>query len=108
MKKTDDKKAPWLDESKSFQERATALVGEMTLEEKVFQTLFNAPAIERLGVPAYNYWNEALHGVARAGVATVFPQAIGLAAAFDEEMMGEVADVISTEARATSPIVCMP
>ena len=100
MKKMDDKKAPWLDESKSFQERAAALVGEMTLEEKVFQTLFNAPAIERLGVPAYNYWNEALHGVARAGVATVFPQAIGLAAAFDEEMMGEVADVISTEARA--------
>ncbi|MBO4627014.1 MAG: glycoside hydrolase family 3 protein, partial [Lachnospiraceae bacterium] len=100
MKKTDDTKAPWLDESKSFEERAAALVGEMTLEEKVFQTLFNAPAIERLGVPAYNYWNEALHGVARAGVATVFPQAIGLAAAFDEKMMGEIADVISTEARA--------
>ena len=64
--------AAWLDETKSFRERAEALVGEMTLEEKVFQTLFSAPAIERLGVPAYNYWNEALHGVARAGVATVF------------------------------------
>ena len=79
--------AAWLDETKSFRERAEALVGEMTLEEKVFQTLFNAPAIERLGVPAYNYWNEALHGVARAGVATVFPQAIGLAASFDENNM---------------------
>ena len=91
--------AAWLDETKSFRERAEALVGEMTLEEKVFQTLFNAPAIERLGVPAYNYWNEALHGVARAGVATVFPQAIGLAASFDEKMISEVADIISTEAR---------
>ena len=88
------------DETKSFKERAAALVAEMTLEEKVFQTLFNAPAIERLGVKAYNYWNEALHGVARAGVATVFPQAIGLAAAFDEDMMEEIGDTISTEARA--------
>lgn len=88
------------DEKKSFRERAAALVSEMTLEEKVFQTLFNAPEIKRLGVKAYNYWNEALHGVARAGVATVFPQAIGLAAAFDENMMEEVADTISTEARA--------
>ena len=91
--------AIWLDESKTFEERAKALVSEMTLEEKVFQTLFSAPAIPRLGVPAYNYWNEALHGVARAGVATVFPQAIGLAAAFDEEMIEKIADIISTEAR---------
>ena len=91
--------ATWLDESKTFEERAKALVSEMTLEEKVFQTLFSAPAIPRLGVPAYNYWNEALHGVARAGVATVFPQAIGLAAAFDEEMIEKIADIISTEAR---------
>lgn len=90
----------YMDETKSFSERAASLVSEMTLEEKVFQTLFNAPAIERLGVKAYNYWNEALHGVARAGVATVFPQAIGLAAAFDEDMMQEIGDTISTEARA--------
>ena len=90
----------YLDETKSFRDRAEALVSEMTLEEKVFQTLFNAPAIERLDVKAYNYWNEALHGVARAGVATVFPQAIGLAAAFDEDLMEEVGDTISTEARA--------
>ena len=88
------------DETKTFKERAAALVSEMTLEEKVFQTLFNAPAIERLDVKAYNYWNEALHGVARAGVATVFPQAIGLAAAFDEDLMEEIGDTISTEARA--------
>lgn len=90
----------YMDETKSFKERAAALVSEMTLEEKVFQTLFNAPEIKRLDVKAYNYWNEALHGVARAGVATVFPQAIGMAAAFDEDMMEEVADTISTEARA--------
>jgi beta-glucosidase len=90
----------YLDETLSFQERAKDLVSRMTLEEKVFQTLYTAPAIERLGVKAYNWWNEALHGVARAGVATVFPQAIGLAASFDEDLLEEVADTISTEGRA--------
>ncbi|MDD6034868.1 MAG: glycoside hydrolase family 3 C-terminal domain-containing protein [Lachnospiraceae bacterium] len=88
------------DESRSFKERAKALVAEMTLEEKVFQTLHWAAAIERLDIKAYNWWNEALHGVARAGVATVFPQAIGLAAAFDEDMMEEVGEHVSTEGRA--------
>lgn len=88
------------DESLSFKERAKALVAEMTLEEKVFQTLHWSAAIERLGIKAYNWWNEALHGVARAGVATVYPQAIGLAAAFDEDMMEEVGDHVSTEGRA--------
>ena len=83
-----------------YKERAKELVAKMTLEEKVSQMLHDAPAIERLGVPAYNWWNEALHGVARAGVATMFPQAIGLAASFDEDMMELVADAISTEARA--------
>jgi len=83
-----------------YKERAAALVAQMTLEEKVHQMLHAAPAIERLGVKAYNWWNEALHGVARAGVATVFPQAIGLAATFDEELLEEVADAIATEARA--------
>lgn len=68
----------------AYRERAKALVAQMTLEEKVSQTLHRAPAIERLGIKAYNWWNEALHGVARAGVATVFPQAIALAATFDE------------------------
>ena len=71
----------------------------MTLEEKVLQMQSTAPAIERLGVPAYNWWNEALHGVAQ-GRATVFPQAIGLAATWDTDLMHRVADIISTEARA--------
>lgn len=90
----------YLDESKGFEERAKDLVSRMTLEEKVSQMVHGAPAIPRLGIPAYNWWNEALHGVARAGVATVFPQAIGLAATFDEELIYSIADVISTEARA--------
>jgi beta-glucosidase len=97
--KMQDNKA-YMNESLSFEERAKDLVSRMTLEEKVFQTLHTAPAIERLGVKAYNWWNEALHGVARAGVATVFPQAIGLAATFDEDLLEEVADTISTEGRA--------
>ncbi len=79
---------------------AEALVSQMTLEEKASQLKFDAPAIPRLGVPAYNWWNEALHGVARAGTATVFPQAIGLAAIFDEDFHQQVAEVISEEARA--------
>ncbi len=82
-----------------FEERARKLVSQMTLEEKVFQTLHPAPQIERLGVKSYNWWNEALHGVARAGTATVFPQAIGMAATFDEDHIEKVADVISTEGR---------
>lgn len=90
----------YLDESLSFEDRAAALVSEMTLEEKVYQTLHGSAEIKRLGVKAYNYWNEALHGVARAGVATVFPQAIGLAATFDEDFLEKVADCISTEGRA--------
>lgn len=80
--------------------KAKELVGQMTLEEKVSQTIHGAAGIERLGIKAYNWWNEALHGVARAGVATIFPQAIGMAATFDEELVWEVADVISTEGRA--------
>ena len=83
-----------------FYERAKALVSKMTLDEKLSQMRYNAPAIERLGIPAYNWWNECLHGVARAGTATVFPQAIGLAASFDTDMMHRVATAISDEARA--------
>ena len=83
-----------------YQNRAKELVSQMTLEEKVFQMLHNAPAIDRLNVKAYNWWNEGLHGVARAGIATVFPQAIGLAAAFDEDMMEVLGDAIATEGRA--------
>ena len=80
--------------------RAKELVAQMTVEEKAEQLKYGAAALKRLGIPAYNWWNEALHGVARAGVATVFPQAIGMAAAFDTESMKEVGDVIATEGRA--------
>ncbi len=83
-----------------FRKRAEELVSKMTLEEKVSQTLNHAPAIEHLGIKAYDWWNEALHGVARAGTATVFPQAIGLAATFDEDLMEELGDAVSTEGRA--------
>ncbi len=83
-----------------FEKRARELVAQMTLEEKAFQMLNGAPEIERLGIKAYNWWNEALHGVARAGTATVFPQAVSLAASFDEDFIEEVADAISTEGRA--------
>jgi beta-glucosidase len=76
------------------------LVAQMTLEERAAQLRYHAPAIPRLNVPAYCWWNEALHGVARAGTATVFPQAVGMAATFDETLMGKVADTIATEARA--------
>jgi beta-glucosidase len=80
--------------------RVTALVGKMTLEEKVSQMQNGASAIPRLNVPAYNWWSEGLHGIARSGYATVFPQAIGLAATWDAPLIHDVADTISTEARA--------
>ena len=80
--------------------RAKALVDQMTMEEAASQLIYGAPAIERLGVPAYNWWNEALHGVARAGMATMFPQAIGMAATFDTTLVEELGDVASTEGRA--------
>ncbi|MGN1346559.1 MAG: glycoside hydrolase family 3 C-terminal domain-containing protein [Eubacteriales bacterium] len=81
-------------------ERARALVEQMSVEEKVSQLVYNSPAIERLGIHEYNWWNEASHGVARSGMATVFPHAIGLAATFDPALIGEVGDAVSTEARA--------
>ena len=80
--------------------KAQALVDRMTVEEVASQLRYDAPAIERLGVPAYNWWNEALHGVARAGTATSFPQAIGLAATFDPRLVRELGDVAATEGRA--------
>ena len=79
---------------------AAELVAKMTLEEKACQLRYDAPAIERLGIPAYNWWNEGLHGVARAGTATVFPQAIGMAAMFDDEALNEIAKIIAHEGRA--------
>lgn len=80
--------------------RAEELVGRMTIEERAAQLRYDAPAIERLGIPAYNWWGEGLHGVARAGTATVFPQAIGMAAAFDDALLEKIADSIATEGRA--------
>ena len=90
----------YLDPNLSFQERAEDLADKMTFEEQVPQLSYGAPAVERLGVPAYNWWNEGLHGVARSGTATMFPQAIGLAAMFDDKLLGKVAKIIATEARA--------
>ena len=90
----------WRNPDLPFEQRVRDLVGRLTLEEKVSQMQDVAPAIDRLGIPAYNWWNEALHGVARSGLATSFPQAIGLAATWDDSLMFRVATVISDEARA--------
>ena len=84
----------------STQERVESLLSVMTVEEKMAQMRYTAPAIPRLEIPEYNWWNEALHGVARAGYATVFPQSISIAASWDNELIHEVASVISDEARA--------
>ena len=81
-------------------ERATDLIGRLTLEEKVSLMQNSSPAIPRLGIKAYDWWNEALHGVGRAGLATVFPQTIGMAASFDDELLYQVFTAVSDEARA--------
>jgi beta-glucosidase len=86
--------------SLSLEDRMDDLISRLTLEEKASLMLYNSPAIERLGVPEYNWWNECLHGVARAGKATVFPQAIGMAATFDDDLIFRIASAISDEARA--------
>src|SRR5260370_40192668 len=91
---------PYMDPDLPAERRAADLVSRMTLDEKVLQMQNSAPAIPRLGIPVYDWWNEALHGVARAGRATVFPQAIGLAATWDTTLMRRIAETISTEARA--------
>src|SRR5208283_3609903 len=92
--------APWLDSSLPSELRAHDLVGRMTLDEKATQLEDWAPAIPRLGIPDYQTWSEALHGVARAGHATVFPQAIGMAATWDEAIVQRMGQVIASEARA--------
>jgi len=84
----------------SRESKIKEMISQMTLEEKVSQLLYKSPAIERLGIPEYNWWNECLHGVARAGIVTVFPQAIAFAATFDETLVKEIAQAISDEARA--------
>ena len=91
---------PFRNTSLSTEERVNDLVSRMSLQEKADQLLYTAPAIPRLGIPAYNWWNEALHGVARAGYATVFPQSITIANSWDEGLMFNVANAISDEARA--------
>ncbi|HIV12358.1 MAG TPA: glycoside hydrolase family 3 protein, partial [Candidatus Pullilachnospira stercoravium] len=87
------------DESLTDQERVENLLEQMSLEEKVSQLSFQAREIKWLGIPAYNWWNEALHGVARAGVATVFPQAIGMAASFDRSLLRQAGEIVATEGR---------
>ena len=91
---------PYLDTSLSLEKRVDDLVSRMTLDEKVRQMQHVAPAIPRLGVPSYDWWSEALHGVARSGYATVFPQAIGMAATWDRNLVFREGQTISTEARA--------
>ena len=91
--------APFRNSSLPIEQRVTDLLSRMTIEEKVSQMVHGAPAISRLGIPAYNWWSEGLHGTARAGYATVFPQAIGQAATFDPDLLRKEADVIATEFR---------
>ncbi len=100
MNEEGEDKFPYKDTDLSAKERAEDLVSRLTLEEKLSQTLNYSSALPRVGIREYNWWNECLHGVARAGVATVFPQAIGMAATFDSELMFETATAISDEARA--------
>ena len=87
-------------QSLTTEERVFDLVNRMTLKEKISQMRYDAPAIERLNVPEYNWWNECLHGVARAGEATVFPQAIGMGATWNPHLIFEMGTVVSDEARA--------
>ena len=96
----DNYKFIYQDYSLPIEERVQSLVSEMTLEEKIDQMVYRAPAIDRLGVPAYNWWNECLHGVARSGYATVFPQSISIAASWDNDLLFRVSTAISDEARA--------
>ncbi|MGE5845629.1 MAG: glycoside hydrolase family 3 protein, partial [Ignavibacteria bacterium] len=95
-----NEKPDYLNPYLPVEKRVEDLVGRLSIEEKAAQMIDVAVGIPRLNIPEYNWWNEALHGVARAGTATVFPQAIGLAAAWNTELMFKIADVISTEARA--------
>jgi beta-glucosidase len=90
----------WLDPGYGLDARVHDLIARLTPEEKVYQMMNNTPAIQRLHIPEYNWWNEALHGVARSGIATIFPQPIGMAATFDDSLLHEVAAAISDEARA--------
>ena len=91
---------PFKNSSLPVNNRVHNLLDLLTTDEKINLLLYNSPGVERLGIPAYNWWNEALHGVGRAGRATVFPQAIGMAATFNDPLIQQVANAISDEARA--------
>src|SRR6266513_2053209 len=95
-----DNSPAYKDTQLPLEQRVADLISRMPMEEKVSQLVHTAGPVPRLGIPEYNWWNEGLHGVARAGYATVFPQAIGMAATWDTNLMHQIADVISTEARA--------
>ncbi|MBA7590461.1 Xylan 1,4-beta-xylosidase [subsurface metagenome] len=96
----DGQEYPFQNADLSIDDRVNDLVSRMTLEEKISQMQNGSGAIPRLGIPEYDWWNECLHGVARNGIATVFPQAIGMAATWNPDLIGEESDIISTEARA--------
>ena len=91
---------PYQDHKLPIEQRVDDLVSRMTLEEKTKEMINTSAAVERLNVPAYDWWSEGLHGVARSGYATLFPQAIGMAATWDDHLLGEISTVISTEGRA--------
>ena len=93
-------KHPFQDTSLSFEARVKDLIGRMSLKEKISQMSYRATAIKKFGIPPYDWWNEALHGVARAGIATVFPQATALGATFHPELIFQMAQIISEEGRA--------
>ncbi len=95
-----DSELKYLNTTFSLEDRVNDLLDRMTLQEKIDQLNYEAPAVERLRIPAYNWWNECLHGVGRAGMATVFPQAIGMAASWNPELMSDIGNIISDEARA--------
>ncbi len=97
---TDAAAQSYKDSSLPIKERAALVLNELTLDEKIAMMMDDSPAIERLGIKRYNWWNEALHGIGRAGFATVFPQAIGMAATFDDSLLYNVFNCISDEARA--------
>ena len=97
---TQEASLPYRDPSLPIEKRVDDLIARMKLEEKVRQMQHTAPAIPRLGVPSYDWWSEALHGIARSGYATVFPQAIGMAATWDARLVHQEAEVIATETRA--------
>src|SRR5690554_1490596 len=100
LKKTPNETPIYKDTNRPPEERARDLVSRLTMEEKISQMLYYSSALRKLGIPEYNWWNECLHGVARAGIATVFPQAIGMAAAFSQQLLSDVASVIADEGRA--------